>query len=120
MSREARAIGAIVCMQGCCAGCQDCYGMSIGCHQEPCRCSLPCTCRWKDEDADPSWQVGCERHDTTADQRKYAEVDFVEYDEDLDSEALSPCPECGALGACSYDDEGRALIHTITANEEDQ
>ena len=26
---------------------------------------------------------------------------------------LDPCPECGATGACGYDDEGRALIHAI-------
>jgi hypothetical protein len=22
-----------------------------------------------------------------------------------------PCPECGEVGACAYDDEGRALVH---------
>jgi hypothetical protein len=93
--------------------------MSIGCHQEPCRCSLPCTCRWKDEETDSKWRDGCERHNDSGDQRRYAEVDFVEYTEDLDGKELGPCPECGALGACSYDDEGRALIHTISADEGD-
>jgi hypothetical protein len=24
-----------------------------------------------------------------------------------------PCPECGAAGACGYDDEGRPMIHAV-------
>lgn len=28
-----------------------------------------------------------------------------------------PCRECGELGACSYDSEGRALIHAITDDD---
>lgn len=26
---------------------------------------------------------------------------------------LDPCPECGQVGACGYDDEGRPMIHTV-------
>src|SRR5271163_1101947 len=101
----------IVCYQDCCPGCQDCYGMSIGCHQQPCRCKLPCTCRWKDEDNDPQWRLGCERHDDKADDRRLMDV---EPDYDIDNEDLAigpPCEECGASGACGYDTEGRAYIH---------
>ena len=29
----------------------------------------------------------------------------------------SPCPLCGSAGACGYDEQGRALIHSL--NEED-
>ena len=43
--------------------------MSIGCHQSPCRCELPCTCRSADEDDDPKWRDGCDRHDSTHDHR---------------------------------------------------
>lgn len=28
-----------------------------------------------------------------------------------------PCPVCHASGACGYDDEGRALIHSLIADE---
>ena len=50
----------------------------------------------------------------------------VDYDPDEDPWAPtaedpalgSPCPECGAAGACAYDVEGRPLIHT-TPNEDD-
>jgi hypothetical protein len=39
--------------------------------------------------------------------------------EDIETPTLvgSPCPECGAAGACGYDTEGRALIHALS--EED-
>lgn len=30
----------------------------------------------------------------------------------------APCPECGATGACGYDDQGRALIHASFDPEE--
>ncbi|HEY9411792.1 MAG TPA: hypothetical protein VIP77_19590 [Jiangellaceae bacterium] len=32
---------------------------------------------------------------------------------------VDPCPVCGAAGACSYDAEGRPLIHTDTQLPED-
>lgn len=32
---------------------------------------------------------------------------------------VEPCPICGAQGACSYDAEGRPLIHTDTELPED-
>ena len=92
--------------------------MSIGCHQEPCRCDLPCTCRWKDEDTDSHWRDGCQRHDSTHDQRRYEEPEYVDLDPE-DVADLGPCPECGATGACAYDSEGRALIHTSVNDEEE-
>lgn len=58
----------IVCGPGCCPGCDQCYGMQIGCHQNPCRCHLPCRCNW-DLWEEPGWQDGCERHDATDDGR---------------------------------------------------
>lgn len=30
-----------------------------------------------------------------------------------------PCPECGEVGACANDREGRPMIHTILAGEDD-
>lgn len=33
--------------------------------------------------------------------------------------ALQPCPECGELGACAYDDLGRPLIHATVPEHED-
>ena len=96
--------------------------MSIGCHQEPCRCELPCTCRWKDEDADPGWRNGCKRHDSTGDRRRWDAVDLVEYDDnDLGFTLSTPCVTCGEIGPCGYDQEGRPLIHvTIDEDEEDE
>ena len=38
-------------------------------------------------------------------------------DEGLDIDvqvAAVPCAECGEVGACAYDSEGRALIHATT------
>lgn len=42
-----------------------------------------------------------------------------EPDIDLDFVPLEvePCETCGALGACSYDEQGRALIHATEAGE---
>lgn len=33
--------------------------------------------------------------------------------------AVEPCPVCDSQGACAYDAEGRALIHTDTELPED-
>ena len=30
----------------------------------------------------------------------------------------TPCPECDEVGACAVDDEGRALIHATTEDDE--
>jgi hypothetical protein len=39
---------------------------------------------------------------------------FPEIEADLDeAPAGQPCPECGELGACGYDSEGRPMIHSI-------
>lgn len=41
-----------------------------------------------------------------------------EYDPNHDALDLGltadPCPECGAVGACGWDDEGRPLIHATS------
>jgi hypothetical protein len=106
---------AFVCGPGCCPGCQDCYGMSIGCHQQPCRCELPCICGWRQEDA---INPACERHDSKTDAR------FGGPDEDYedgpgDGELrVTACPECGETGQCAVDDLGRPLIHALTEPED--
>lgn len=103
----------IICTIGCCPGCQDCWGMSIGCHQNPCRCDRPCTCRWADEDTDPKWRDGCNRHDDRTDGRRWRDVE----PEELEYVTISdPCPECGQVGPCAYDVEGRPMIHTLEGN----
>ncbi len=36
-----------------------------------------------------------------------------------DEVAISaPCPECGQVGACAYDTEGRPLIHATNTEED--
>ncbi len=37
---------------------------------------------------------------------------------DLMARLADPCPECGVLGACAYDAEGRALIHVTEASDD--
>lgn len=111
----------IVCGIGCCPGCQDCYGMSIGCHQDPCRCGLPCTCDYSREDEGPDFRVGCERHDSIGDLRQLRS--WHEGDE-IDGPALlpyfdgEPCPMCGERYACGHDAEGRPMVHVLVLNEE--
>jgi len=41
--------------------------------------------------------------------------DDLEIDPQL---AVEPCPVCGSSGACAYDAEGRALIHTTDDGED--
>lgn len=108
----------MVCSIGCCPGCQDCYGMSIGCHQDPCRCGEPCTCRYANEDADPKWRNGCVRHDDSDDQRnwQYEEDEWDETEELVDREmerfsGTTPCVICHELGPCAFDADGLPLIH---------
>jgi hypothetical protein len=36
---------------------------------------------------------------------------------ELEARLADPCPECGAAGACSFDDEGRPLIHATGADD---
>lgn len=42
---------------------------------------------------------------------------YPDTDDDFDppevTAQLGPCPECGEMGACAYDDEGRALVHVV-------
>lgn len=49
------------------------------------------------------------------DPRQPDQQEVAEYE--LNAKLADPCPECGQYGACSYDQEGRALIHVIN-NEE--
>ncbi len=37
---------------------------------------------------------------------------------DLMARLADPCPECGVLGACAYDADGRALIHVTEDNDD--
>lgn len=91
--------------------------MSIGCHQVPCRCELPCICDWSKDDA---IDRNCERHDSRLDSR-FLQPDDDDYDGYGDGERLNSfCPECGAEGHCAVDDIGRPLIHTLTDPEDDQ
>ncbi len=30
----------------------------------------------------------------------------------------TPCPECGVIGACAYDAEGRPMIHAIQGDDD--
>ena len=91
------------CQPGCCPGCQDCHGMQLNCHQNPCGCDLRCTCDWARAD-EPGWQNGCERHNATDDIRNH--------EPDDSPEDYGLCATCGEGGPCSYDDEGRPLWHT--------
>lgn len=36
---------------------------------------------------------------------------------DLDEGIVTDCPVCGADGACGWDDEGRALIHSLSSDD---
>lgn len=31
-----------------------------------------------------------------------------------------PCPDCGSVGACAWDSEGRPLIHAQSGDDEDE
>lgn len=120
----AGATGAIVCYVGCCAGCQSCWGYSIGCHQEPCRCDQPCTCAYELEDEEPAmWRQGCQRHDMTHDQRhEQTEPDYDDLNAGcgpFDGPVMNPCPICGEWGPCGYDAEGRVLIHLTPKDGDD-
>ena len=94
----------IVCGPGCCPGCQDCYGMQIGCHQEPCRCDQPCSCDWSQADESAHWQDGCIRHNSEDDTRGQ--------ESDDGPEDYGLCPVCGEGERCAEDDEGRPLFHS--------
>jgi hypothetical protein len=46
------------------------------------------------------------------------EYDGPTYDEPALGPLTEPCEECGAVGACAWDAEGRPLIHPVTEEEE--
>lgn len=109
MSGEQGAV--IFCSMGCCPGCQNCYGYSLGCHQDPCRCDQPCDAEcWKLDTTDPN----CKRHNSATDTRHLYQHEEPEGEgEDWCDQ---PCPECGATGACGWDQLGRPLIHVDEAD----
>lgn len=43
----------------------------------------------------------------------YPDPAHAALDADLDQ---TPCEECGAVGACGWDDEGRPLVHPAAAD----
>lgn len=47
------------------------------------------------------------------------EPDEPDFDDDQTTNQNGPCPECGEHGACAYDAEGRALVHTTTNGDEE-
>jgi hypothetical protein len=51
------------------------------------------------------------------DDRPPDDQEIAEYE--LEAQLADSCPECGVLGACSYDAEGRALIHVTTGEPGD-
>jgi hypothetical protein len=51
------------------------------------------------------------------------EDDYAPDREDLELERVGlqtapPCPECGTIGACGYDDEGRPMIHAVLDHDD--
>ena len=51
------------------------------------------------------------------DPREPDDKEIAEYE--LDAKLAEPCPECGQYGACSYDLEGRPLIHVVEQDEDE-
>lgn len=44
--------------------------------------------------------------------------DWLAWNQPTDEDAIpTACPVCHAIGACGYDAEGRALIHSLNADE---
>ena len=39
------------------------------------------------------------------------------YADDQQTTQADPCPECGQLGPCAYDVDGRPMIHTTEGND---
>ena len=62
--------------------------------------------------------VGCDCDRTGMDEDG---PDHAAIDDDLAAVwGWQPCPECGQLGACGWDDEGRPMIHPTRGVEDDQ
>ena len=63
---------------------------------------------------DEFWELlEARRHNMTPEQLREHEHDLTEF-EFVNTAQFDPCPECGVLGACGYDAEGRPMIHTTT------
>lgn len=105
---------AFVCSMGCCGGCERRFGNSLGCHQEPCRCELPCD---KDCHNLDSCDPKCQRHRMDHDTRDIVNADYGEEWEPDDFDDWPPCPVCNEAGPCAFDDLGRPLIHTTEVDE---
>ena len=64
---------------------------------------------------DEFWAHVYPDHPTGFEERQPDDQEIEECD--LIDRLADPCPECGQVGACSYDAEGRALIH-VTATDD--
>ena len=51
----------------------------------------------------------CANYQPTAEEAQPTANDLDRWD--LETRIATPCPECGELGACAYDAEGRPMIH---------
>lgn len=58
--------------------------------------------------------------DVYGDHTASGEPDFDGRHPDIDVPVAEPCPACGAAGACSWDAEGRPLIHAVSDEEDEQ
>lgn len=59
----------------------------------------------------PSGVCGCECANGPVMEQEPPDLDLASLD-------APPCPICGSLDACSYDADGRPLIHTFTEDED--
>jgi len=59
----------------------------------------------------PAW------HTNVAPEDDFAEEWWDQRALELDDGIVTECPVCHAVGACGYDDEGRALIHALSVDE---
>ena len=61
------------------------------------------------------WEnVEAARHGMTPEQMRAWEYDPTPDEIERHEFDLNPCPLCGAIDACGYDDEGRPMIHTMS------
>jgi hypothetical protein len=91
----------------------ECAGLNVVAGRVVCRgCGIDLG-EWPDLDAEEvAWNPGgyCAFGCVTEVEEPEPTDDEIA-DEDLRHQLAEPCPECGAAGACAYDDHGRPLIH---------